>query len=219
MDTYGALARAPIEVADAVASLRPSRELYYQIRRSRSTDAIQRAAEFIYLNKLAWNGLYRVNASGEFNVPYGRPKTDFVADRANLLACAQLTAQPDVRLSSVDFAATLASVEAGDLVYLDPPYITRHNNNGFVDYNEKLFKWSDQERLAELALRLSEKGAVVIVSNAYHHDVLALYANFTVIEIQRISTLAGDKSSRGPVSEVILTNALDVSGDGSGHGR
>jgi DNA adenine methylase len=204
VETYRALSRSPDLIVDALSEMRPDPALYYRIRRARSTDPAIRAAEFLYLNATAWNGLYRVNARGEFNVPYGRPKTDNISDATNLLACSSILRGPNVALTSGDFERAISTAVSGDLVYMDPPYVTRHNNNGFVDYNEQLFKWSDQERLALAARRLADSGVSVIVSNANHHDVLALYPGFTAIRVERCSTLAGSPASRGPVSEIIL---------------
>jgi DNA adenine methylase len=204
MDTYQALRDSPDLIIQALSEMRPDPVVYYRIRRARSTDPAIRAAEFVYLNKTAWNGLYRVNASGEFNVPYGRPKTDNISDAGNLLECSSALRHGRVALKLGDFEAATRTVAAGDLVYLDPPYVTRHNDNGFVDYNERLFSWADQERLAIAARRLADARATVIVSNANHSDVLALYPEFTAIQVDRQSTLAGSPASRGPVSEVIL---------------
>lgn len=149
-----------------------------------------------------------MNSSGKFNVPWGAPKTDFVVDRSNLLACSEALQQPGVRLSIGDFEDTLTMGTEGDLVFLDPPYVTRHNNNGFIDYNERLFSWEDQKRLARRAEELRRVGAHVIVTNAYHSDVLALYPNFQVHELTRNSTLASSAARRGRVSEAILVGRL-----------
>ena len=187
--------------------LKPDRELFYAIRNRPSQGRLKRAAEFLYLNKTCWNGLYRVNSEGQFNVPYGRPKTDFIADFENLRACSETLQKPGVRLRSCDFEEALANVEAGDLVYLDPPYVTRHNNNGFIDYNKTLFAWEDQKRLARRARQLAEAGAYVIVTNASHRDVMNLYRGFTSRAISRSSTLASDPKCRARVNEVILCSS------------
>jgi DNA adenine methylase len=121
--------------------LKPSKEAFYRIRAQRSSDPLRRAAEFLYLNKTCWNGLYRVNSQGEFNVPYGAPKTDFIVDPSNLRACCNALGGAGIELLCADFEEALAETQAGDLVFLDPPYVTRHNDNGFVDYNETLFSW------------------------------------------------------------------------------
>lgn len=184
--------------------LKPERDLYYAIRDRRSKGYIKRVAEFIYLNKTCWNGLYRVNANGHFNVPYGGYATRSVADFENLRACSEALQKPSINLSSYDFEEALLSVKAGDLVYLDPPYVTRHNNNGFVSYNEKIFSWEDQKRLAATARRLMEAGAFVIVSNAKRPEIFRLYRGFKKETVNRISTLAADAKYRGPVTEAII---------------
>jgi DNA adenine methylase len=145
-----------------------------------------------------------VNSSGEFNVPYGAPKTDNLIDANNLRSCAKSLGAAGVTLTCGDFAEALVAVQAGDIVFLDPPYVTRHNNNGFIDYNERLFSWADQERLAREAARLVELGATVIVSNANHEDVLRLFSGFELFEVGRPSTLASSRTARTRVSEAIL---------------
>jgi DNA adenine methylase len=187
-----------------LAPLKPSKDFYYRLRANRSSDEATRAAEFLYLNKTCWNGLYRVNGKGEFNVPYGAPRSDFIFDAENLLACSNLLKRAGVSIRRSDFKSALATVRANDLVFLDPPYVTKHNFNGFRDWNERLFSWQDQERLAETAKRLADKGAHVVVSNADHPDVIELYAGFHRSTLVRASTLASDTSRRGSVTESIF---------------
>jgi DNA adenine methylase len=185
--------------------LKPDKLLYYKIRENRSNNKVTRASEFIYLNKTCWNGLYRVNAQGKFNVPYGAPRSDYIFDEMNLRGCAKLLSQEGIQIKNCDFSIAVESAEQGDLVYFDPPYVTKHNNNGFRDWNENLFSWADQERLAKEAIRLKRKGVRVIVSNADHHDIIKLYKGFKIVRFTRTSTLSSDPSFRGSVGEVILT--------------
>ena len=91
-----------------------------------------------------------------------------------------------------------------DFVFLDPPYVTKHNFNGFRDWNEQLFRWSDQERLARIAITLAEKGAHIVVSNADHPDVAALYEGFSIFNLERASTLASNAAKRGRVTEALF---------------
>lgn len=193
------------QLLEYLRPLKPDKDKYYEIRKNRSADSVTRSAEFLYLNKTCWNGLYRVNSKGEFNVPYGAPRTDFIVDEENLAACSKLLNRSGVSLRNVDFAVAVSKAKKGDLVYLDPPYVTKHNFNGFRDYNEKLFRWEDQIRLADLANELRARGVFVIVSNAEHQDVTELYPNFTAHSFTRNSTLSSNKAFRGPVSEVVLT--------------
>ena len=212
-DRASELIQTFIAVRDNVAAverylrqLDPSRSTYYAVRSNRSRGRFKRAAEFIYLNRNCWNGLFRVNSAGQFNVPYGWPKGPNEVDIPNLRACATLLRGPRISIWSADFEENLDDAKAGDLVYLDPPYVTGHNNNGFVDYNEVLFSWADQIRLAVAADRLAARGATVIVSNANHNEVIKLYPDFTRISFSRSSTLASDKTKRGAVSEVLMVS-------------
>ena len=183
---------------------RPDPDFFYALRKSRSRGRYRRAAEFIYLNKTCWNGLYRVNSRGEFNVPYGLPKTDYILDEDNLIACGRALSHPGVSIRCCDFDRALDDVASGDLVFLDPPYVTTHNNNGFIDYNKQLFSWDDQVRLAARARELACRGAHVIVTNAHHADVLRLYEGFNVRPVSRSSTLAANPSKRSRVNEALL---------------
>lgn len=193
--------------------LKPKKTVFYEIRKKRSTGRFRRAAEFIYLNKTCWNGLYRVNSSGVFNVPYGKPNANGIVDDDNLKACADLLSRPGVQLRSSDFEAIVSEAQRGDLVYLDPPYVTGHSNNGFIDYNEKLFAWEDQQRLATAAAELDRRGVHVIVTNADHAEIHKLYPNFDRLVVERRSTLAGTMSARRPVREVIIHNLPRVGTD------
>lgn len=175
---------------------------YYEVRSLASNDPFERAAKFIYLNKTAFNGLYRVNKSGAFNVPFGRPKNDRITTREDLAAASEALAGAE--LFAQDFDATLANVQKGDLVYLDPPYVAGHRANGFVDYNSKLFRWEDQVRLRETFARLDALGAYVILSNANHPSVSELYADYRVTAHNRHSSMAASVASRGDSSEILV---------------
>lgn len=191
-------------IVDYLKPMKPSKEIFYDIRSSRASNFPERAAEFLYLNKTCWNGLYRVNAKGDFNVPYGSPQSDFIFDEDNIRACAKLIGKSTVSIRQCDFERALKSVKANDLVFLDPPYVTKHNYNGFRDWNERLFSWSDQERLAATAKKLADRGAYVIVSNADHADVVALYDGFKQSSLERASTLASNPLKRGRVTEALF---------------
>lgn len=210
--TYQAVRDNCTAVLRYLAPLRPDRDLFYEIRNNRSEGRFKRAAEFIYLNKTCWNGLYRVNSDGEFNVPYGAPRTENIIDADNLRACAAALSHPGVRFDVTDFEDALLPTVPGDLVFLDPPYVTRHNNNGFVDYNELIFSWNDQLRVAATANRLAAEGVNVLVTNAFHHEVLELYHGFNVRSLDRPSTIAASASKRGAVTEALLWSAGNTNG-------
>jgi DNA adenine methylase len=220
IETYKSLRDNPAEIMRYLRSFRTTKRAYYSIRENQSTARLKRAAQFIYLNKLCWNGLYRVNSSGQFNVPYGAPKTRNIFDSKNIRACAKAL-QQRIMFHSQDFDFVLQIAKKGDFVFFDPPYVTKHNNNGFRDWNETLFSWKDQERLAETALALKCSGVHVLVCNADHDDIIALYPNFNVKRIVRSTTLASNAQFRGKVTEIVLhsTKRLPVRGVANGRNR
>lgn len=179
---------------------------YYHIRGSSPTDRIQAAVRFIYLNRAAWNGLYRVNSRGEFNVPYGRPRSSTIVDKQHLTDASRELANPGTILKSVDFEESIESVRPGDLVFLDPPYASSKKRDGFIDYNEELFTWDDQIRLAEAAEYLQRNGAYVLVTNAYNSAIRALYPSFREYPLVRRSSLASKSTARRPVAESLLVS-------------
>lgn len=193
-------------VVGHVHSLSNDKETYYKIRSHRSTDPNMRAAEFLFLNKTCWNGLFRVNLAGNFNVPYGDNKPKDLVDEENLRLCSGFLSETNPVLTCIDFEDAVKDVQPGDFVYFDPPYVTGHNNNGFLSYNEKIFSWEDQVRLATLAKKLAESGVCVIVSNANHEDVCGLYADFDATIVNRNSTISGYADTRRRISEVIFTS-------------
>ncbi len=204
VSTYEAVRDYPEDILDTLVGLRPTdREEYYRVRAAAPDDPVSAAVRFIYLNKACWNGLYRVNSSGEFNVPFGRPKSDFLVDPENLRACARALAGGAVKLAAGDFADTLRTAEAGDFAYLDPPYVTSCRGNGFREYNDRLFSWADQVRLAHMAQDLVDRGVHVVVSNAAHDSIAELYSSFAKVHLERSSTLAGKPSARRRVIEAL----------------
>jgi DNA adenine methylase len=205
MATYDVVRDDPARVSDLLMKMPVDRETYYEVRgTSPQLGTAEHAARFIYLNKLCWNGLYRVNSSGKFNVPYGRPKSANLGDPLDLKACAEQLAKPDVSLQGGDFAHVIRDAEPGDLVYLDPPYATSYRNTMFIDYNEVLFSWADQQRLASLALELRARGVHVLVTNAACSAVRDLYQGFEVVDLVRHSTIAGNAAKRGITSELLF---------------
>lgn len=180
-----------------------SRVYYYAMRSSRPSTVLGRAARFIYLNRTCWNGLYRVNQKGRFNVPIGT-KTKVAFETDHFLEVASLLASADIR--SGDFEQYVDRACEGDLLFLDPPYTANHNLNGFLKYNEKIFSWSDQVRLRNAALRAADRGAYVMVTNADHPSVRELYEKpFSFVEVRRASVLAAKAVARKRTTEALFT--------------
>jgi len=201
------VATQPHAVYAAATEIAFDKETYYEVRRRTTRDPVQRAGEFLYLNRGAFNGLYRVNRSGEFNVPWGSPRTDVIVELETLNAASKALMSTGVTVAQLDFAEALGRARAGDLVYLDPPYVTGHNSNGFIDYNEKLFSWTDQVRLAQSAERARKRGVHVLISNALNASIRALYPNFAEQELSRHSSIAGKSDHRGKATEALYVGS------------
>ena len=203
VETYQVVKNDPLAVASILESWNNEEKAYYQVRMMRFTKAIDRAAQFIYLNRTCWNGLYRVNKQGVFNVPFanhGRP----IFDESHLLEVSG--ALKEAELQCGDFDHILMRAKPKDFVYLDPPYVSPGTNKGFAKYNAKEFSWRDQQRVGQTALRLADKGCFVLVSNTNREDVIKLYPGFSSREVSRHSILAASSEFRGVTTELLLAS-------------
>ena len=196
------------KVLRILKTLVASKDQYYKIRDHcyPQSDPISKAAYFIYLNKMCWNGLYRVNRQGKFNVPVGKlsiKKT--IYSEENLLNASKLLKNTDLRLG--DYSKTISGISRGDLVYFDPPYVTTHLNNGFIKYNSKLFSHQDERSLAKLATDLARKEINVIISNAAHPQIESLYKlPLKKKKLNRMSPIAADPNRRLIYPELLAAN-------------
>jgi len=205
IDTYRQIRDDPGEVWRFLRRYKNTAEDYYVARQSRPRLPASRAARFIYLNHASFNGIYRVNLAGQYNVPYG------YRDFYNPPMLTDLE-EASKRLQSAtiidgDFAATVGNVGPGDLVFLDPPYTVAHNHNGFVKYNDKLFLFADQRRLSMMIDSIRHVGAYYILTNAAHESIAQLFEKGDrSIETSRKNAVGGRTASRGRATEYLFTN-------------
>lgn len=194
-------AESPEAVVERVWRWSNRRDCYYRVRSMRPRTRVSAAARLIYLTGTCWGGIYRVNKRGQFNVPFGSSGRQ-VCNRMAVLRAAEQFASATLTCS--DFAPIVSKATGGDVVYVDPPYTTRGENNGFVRYNERLFSWRDQERLAVSCRGAARRGAFVAVSGLRHRSMLGLYPGWHVMELRRPSTVSRRREGRRVVREVIL---------------
>ena len=188
VSTYLAVRDKPDQTLDALDVHRQlhSREHYYKVReRFQALTNGHGAADFIYLNKTCFNGLYRVNAAGDFNVPWGKHET-FTPDVDGLSACA--LALENATICSFDFETQLRDATRGDFVYLDPPYLPE-TKASFTRYTMRGFDWSEHERLANVARKLKAAGVHVIASNSDTPATRLLWKGWRVREVTRAGTM------------------------------
>lgn len=203
--TYQQVRDDPNGVWRFLRRYRNTSDAYYAARASRPRVSASRAARFIFLNHTSFNGIYRVNLAGEYNVPYGhRPSCNLPkkVDLGNTSARLQNTI-----LAEGDFADALHNIGPGDLAFLDPPYTVAHNNNGFVKYNDRLFQFSDQQRLSRMIDAIRERGAYYILTNAAHDSIAHLFEKGDRrILTSRKNAVGGRDALRGAATEYLFTN-------------
>lgn len=187
---------------------RHSLHYYYRIRSFQPKSLASRAARFIYLNRTCWNGLYRVNQNGVFNVPIGT-KSSVIFDDDCFEKISEALQVAD--LHSCDFEYLIDMAEEGDFVFVDPPYTVRHNHNGFIKYNEDLFSWLDQERLFCALNRAKKRGVHIVGTNAYHQSLKELYKGiFKTLAVKRSSCISSKVETRNQYEELVILNGVQT---------
>lgn len=202
INCYKVTKNQPDALIEKLQCLKNTEETYYKVRASEPVSDVSRAARFIYLCTLSFNGIYRVNLSGQFNVPYGYKEhlnpcdSDLIHSISHQLQSCELVC--------ADFELVAARAMRGDCVYFDPPYTVAHGNNGFIKYNEKIFSWKDQERLEVVAKALAKRGVKVVISNADHPSLRDLYKAFEVKTVERWSVISAATTGRRKIAECIF---------------
>lgn len=180
--------------------------MYYAVRRDRPTDSVPAAARVIFLNKTCFNGLYRVNRSGAFNVPHGRYPRPRICDSNRLRAASECLQSAE--LDSDDFVAATAAARDGDLVYFDPPYHPLTPTSSFTSYTDKDFGEDDQVRLRDCIDTLTARGAHVLISNSSHPWIVDLYksSGYDVSRVEAARAINSRGDRRGPIEELVISN-------------
>lgn len=204
IQTYSVLKKSPESIIKLLEHFENTKEFYYKIREEQYEDSIQKAARFIYLNQTSFNGIFRVNLKGKYNVPYGFRTKNFL-EKEKLLSISKRL--KNTTLSHGDFSIIKSKVKEKDLVFLDPPYTVSHNDNGFIKYNQKLFSLADQVRLSELIDHIKAKGAYYILTNAAHKRIDEIFnkGDYRYVK-NRANLVGGLNAERGQIQEYIFTN-------------
>jgi DNA adenine methylase len=185
-----------------------SKEYYYSVRSMESStlDSLDRAARLIYLNKTCFNGLYRVNSKGQFNVPFGDYENPSIFDRNTLFQASQLL--QGVHLQVMTFEKVLDFAGKDDFVYFDPPYIPLSKTSSFTRYSKSNFSMKEQKRPSEVFGILDSRGCFVMLSNSDHALTRELYRHYekntVIVRAKRMINSVG--SRRGAINEVVVTN-------------
>ena len=189
-----------------------SKEYYLDLRsvdrdeRIDMMSEVQRAARILYMLRVDFNGLYRVNSKNQFNVPYGRYKNPKIVDENLVSAISTYLNNNQIEIKKGDFEKAVLDVQPGDFVYFDPPYIPLSETSAFTSYTHEGFSYDDQVRLRDTFKKLSDTGAYVMLSNSSSFLVEELYQDFNIHYVEATRTNGAKSSSRGKISEIIVTN-------------
>lgn len=193
------------DVLSELDNLDHGKEFYYQLRSvdPGTLEPAQRAARFVYLNRYCFNGLYRTNRKGEFNVPFGGIKCGNIPSEEILQECSNSLRKAE--LLNADFEVTLAEAKRGDFVYIDPPYHVK-SKVVFNEYDQKIFNSDDIERLRRCLDRLTSDGVEFLLSYADAQDADLLKEGFLCRHVQVRRNIAGFAGNRKSASEIVVTN-------------
>ena len=165
---------------------------------------IQKASRFIYLNRTCFNGLYRVNSQGQFNVPFGHYKNPKIVDENNLINCSNLLQKTEIR--HADFSEILKIVKKGDFVYFDPPYVPLSETSSFTSYTKDGFDMDMQFKLRDVCDELNSMGVKFLLSNSDTKLVNELYENYNIKKVFANRAINANADGRGKITEVLVRN-------------
>jgi len=186
---------------------RDSTGYYYEVRRQEPKNQIEKVSRLLFLNKTCFNGLYRVNSKGKFNVPLGRYTNPNIVNKENLQAVSKTLQSEKIKISCRDFSSIIKDVKKGDFVYFDPPYQPVSDTANFTSYTHRDFTEDDLERLADLANQLNSKGCNVILSNSNSKTVKKLFSSgWKIKEIKANRAINSNSQKRTGHKEIIIKN-------------
>lgn len=212
MNTYYVIQHSVEELIDELSKHKNEKEYYYTIRNLDRSDTfyelsnIQRAARLIYLNKTCYNGLFRVNRQGQFNVPFGKYKNPKIVNSDVLRAVHDYLTSNEITILNVDFEKAVANAKAGDFVYFDPPYDPVSETSSFTNYSLNGFTRDDHVRLRDVFVDLHERGCYVLLSNSATDFIQELYSDFYVEKVSASRNINSVAAKRGKIDEVLVRN-------------
>ncbi|HJW19449.1 MAG TPA: Dam family site-specific DNA-(adenine-N6)-methyltransferase [Candidatus Nitrosotalea sp.] len=181
---------------------------YYKVREANPKNEIDKVSRLIFLNKTCFNGLYRVNSKGKFNVPVGRYVNPNIVNKENLFEVSRVLQSKDISIKCQDFEDALKGVGHEDFVYLDPPYQPVSTTSSFTSYTDSNFDFSDQERLYAKFKALDKKGVKVLLSNSRSDEIIELFSEFSdgIIEINANRFINSVSQKRTGHTELLIKN-------------
>ena len=208
INLYEIIKEKPYELISAIKEIpfKNNKDDYYQARKLFNSlephKNVSRAALLLYLNRHGYNGLYRVNSKGEFNVPFGKYNNPSLPDEEDIIKFHEMLKSCEIL--NLDFEDAVRSAQRSDFVYFDPPYMPLNETSYFTDYTSGGFSEQEQKRLASVFKKLSNKGVFVMQSNSNNEFIRQLYAEYNIVEIEARRNINSNASKRGPVKELLI---------------
>ena len=207
--TYNVIKNNVDELIQSLQKHIYDKDYYLEVRAEKVEDLsdVEIASRFIFLNRTGFNGLYRVNKSGQFNVPFGRYNNPVICDEDNLRRVSD--ALQDVTITHQDYKNVLKTAKSGDFIYLDPPYYPINATSSFTSYTAEGFLEKEQTELRDTFVKLHKKGCFVMLSNSDTPFINELYSGLDGITINKITAgraINSKGSGRGKITEVLVTN-------------
>lgn len=187
-----------------------SEEYFYNIRsldrlsEYESMTSVQKAARILYLNKTCFNGLFRVNAAGQFNSPYGKYKNPNIVNSTTIRAMSKYLNKNKISIRCGDYKDVLKGLRKGSFVYLDPPYMPISSSSSFTGYTENGFSFEQQVELKRECDKLRKKGISFLQSNSDCPEIRELYKDYEVITVQARRNINSNAKKRGEINEVLI---------------
>ena len=207
INLYEKIRDQPEELMIKLDELQPkvdSKGFFLETRAKVPRNKLDLAVRTIYLNRTCYNGMYRVNSSGEFNVPFGDMGNPRLYEKKNILACSKALQRTTILTG--DYKKLIRRIRKNDFVYLDPPYVPLSDTAHFTSYTSEKFGEEQQEELLEFCKKVGKKGALFLLSNSENEFTKKLYEAFNCKTIKAARSVAARSSSRAPVNELVVTN-------------
>lgn len=219
MNCYRVIKDDPESLIADTKKHRNAKDYYYNLRSLdrdvafQSLSAVERASRIIYLNKTCYNGLFRVNSQGQFNVPFGKYSNPVIVDEVVIRAVSWYLNAAQVQISTDDFESALSGASRGDFVYIDPPYDPLSDTSSFTGYSLNSFDRDEQRRLKSVCDDLTTRGCKILHSNSATEFIRDLYGDkrkYTIVEVEATRNINSVGTSRGKISELLIFNNYDV---------
>jgi DNA adenine methylase len=180
---------------------------YYAIRASEPKNQIDKVSRLLFLNRTCFNGLYRVNSKGKFNVPLGRYSNPNIVNEENLISVSHALQSKNIMINCSDFSAVLSDSRKGDFVYFDPPYQPMSETANFTSYTNRDFTYEDLENLVKIAAKLSDRGCRVLLSNSNSKEVKEAFSkDWKLVEVRANRSINSDSTRRTGQKELLIKN-------------